>query len=208
MGKTAKVFLAPGHGGNDPGAVACGLVEKEINLQTMLACRAELERHGVQVICSRTVDENDRVEEQVKEANASGADLAMSLHANALKKNNATADGFEAYYWSENQNDKRLAELCEKYVKELGQNSRGIKTGNHLYFCKNTKMTSCVVESFFIDNEKDNDIGDTVEKQKKFGVAYAKAALEYLGIDYIEESPERFISVDELKTMGYAWIKI
>ncbi len=179
-----KVFLSAGHGGTDPGAVAYSLKEKEINLQTLLACKSELERHGVDVICSRVTDEDDKTVDEVKEANASGAELAVSFHANAGK-----GDGFEVYYWSTNVEDKRLAELCEKYVKTLGQNSRGLKTGDHLYWCKNTTMTSCLVESFFVDNDIDNDIGDTIEEQKAFGVAYANAILEYLGIERIE--PEK-----------------
>ena len=175
----AKVFLSFGHGGKDNGASAFGLIEKDINLTMGLSCKSELERHGVEVICSREIDEDDRVADEVKEANASGAELALSIHNNAGK-----GDGFEAYYWSTNEKDKRLAQLCEKYVKELGQNSRGVKIGNHLYWCKNTKMTSCLLEGFFIDNDKDNDIADTIEEQRLFGVAYAKGILEYLGIQY------------------------
>lgn len=175
----AKVFLSAGHGGNDPGAVSNGLVEKEINLTTLLACNAELIRHGVQTVCSRTTDENDPVGQEVQEANASGADLAVSFHANA-----GGGDGFEAYYYASDANGKRLAGLGEKYVKALGQNSRGLKSGNHLHFVKSTKMTAVLFESFFVDNATDKVIGDTVAEQKAFGVAYAKAILEYLGITY------------------------
>ena len=58
----AKVFLSAGHGGSDPGAVAYGMKEKDINLQIMLACHNELVRsYGVTVVCSRTKDENDPV---------------------------------------------------------------------------------------------------------------------------------------------------
>lgn len=175
----AKVFLSAGHGGTDPGAVALGLKEKDINLTALLACKTELERHGVTVICSRTKDENDPVNEEVREANASGADLAVSFHANA-----GGGDGFEAFYYTKSAKGKKLAQLGEKHVKALGQNSRGIKSGNHLAFCKNTSMTAVLFESFFVDNDTDNNIGDTVSEQKAFGVAYAKAILEYLEIDY------------------------
>ena len=180
-----KVFLSAGHGGTDPGAVALGLKEKDINLQTLLACNEVLVRHGVSTVLSRTTDANDPVADEVKEANASGASLAVSFHANA-----GGGDGFEAYYYSTDANGKKMAQCGEKYVKALGQNSRGIKTGNHLYFIKKTKMTSVLFESFFVDNDKDNDIGDTVAEQKAFGVAYAKAILEYLGVTYKEESAE------------------
>ena len=175
----AKVFLSAGHGGSDPGAVANGLREKDVNLNTLLACRDELTRHGVDVICSRTTDANDPVAQEVKEANVSGADIAVSFHANA-----GGGNGFEAYYHTSNNNGRYLAGLCEKYVKALGQNSRGLKSGNHLYFIKNTKITSILVESFFVDNVSDKTIGDTTAEQRAFGVAYAKAILEYFGITY------------------------
>lgn len=176
-----KVFLSAGHGGTDPGAVAYDLKEKDINLQVLLACKAELERHGVEVVASRLKDENDRKEEEVREANASGASLAVSFHINAGK-----GDGFEVFYLVGSVKDRKIAELCEKHIKALGQNSRGLKSGAHLYWCKYTRIPCCLVESFFIDNDTDNDIGDTLAEQKAFGVAYAKAILEYFGIPYKE----------------------
>ena len=173
------VFLSAGHGGTDPGAVANGLYEKTINLNILLACKSELERHGVKVFCSRTKDENDPVVEEVKEANASGADIAVSFHINA-----GGGDGFEVYHHSSSVKGKKLAGFCEKYTKALGQNRRGIKNGDHLYFIKKTTMTAVLIESFFLDNIKDKSIGDTLVEQTAFGVAYAKAILEYLGITY------------------------
>lgn len=185
-----KVFLSAGHGGSDPGAVANGLCEKDINLNTLLACQEELLRHGVTVTCSRTTDTTDPVSQEVKEANASKADLAVSFHANA-----GGGDGFEAFYYSSSVKGKKLAGLCEKYVKEIGQNSRGIKIGDKLYFVKNTTMTAVLVESFFVDNASDKKIGDTVAEQKTFGIAYAKAILEYLGIAYKSKSPTYKVQV-------------
>jgi N-acetylmuramoyl-L-alanine amidase len=176
-----KVFLSAGHGGTDSGAVAYGLKEKNINLNILLSCKDELERHGVKVICSRTKDENDPVGDEVKEANKSGAKIAVSFHTNAAK-----GDGSETYYYTSSKDGKKLAELCEKHTKAIGQNSRGVKSGNHLYFVNSTSMVAVLCECAFIDNDKDNDIIDTVAEQKKFGVAYAKAILEYFGIKYKE----------------------
>lgn len=183
VNKMVKVFLSAGHGGSDPGAVGYGLKEKDINLQILLACKDELERHGVTVVCSRTKDENDPVVQETKEANASGAKVAVSFHVNA-----GGGDGFEAFYNTGNEKGQRLARLGEKYVTALGQNSRGLKSGNHLYFIKHTTMTAVLFESFFVDNAADKRIGDAVSEQQAFGVAYAKAILEYLGIDYKKET--------------------
>lgn len=174
-----KVFLSAGHGGSDPGAVAYGMKEKDINLQTLLACKEVLEAHGINVVCSRTSDENDPVAQEVAEANASGADLAVSFHANA-----GGGDGFEALCNLANADAMNIARLAEKHIKAIGQNSRGIKSGMKLKFIKGTKMTAVLFESFFVDNDADNNIGDTVAEQRAFGVAYAKAILEHLGIKY------------------------
>ena len=184
-----KVFLSAGHGGSDPGAVGNGLLEKVVNLNALLACREELIRHGVEVVCSRITDANDPVQEEVTEANASGADLAFSIHANA-----GGGDGFEALYYTTNEDAKRLAALCEKHVKALGQNSRGLKSGNHLYFVKRTNMTAVLVESFFLDNAKDKEIGDTYDEQRAFGVAYAKAILEYYDIKYVSKEAQTVVT--------------
>lgn len=180
-----KVFLSAGHGGSDPGATAYGLKEKDINLNALLACNEVLLRHGVSTVLSRGADEDDPVSQEVKEANASGADIAVSFHANA-----GGGDGFEAFYYSSSANGKKLAQLGEKHVKNLGQNSRGLKTGNHLHFVKATSMPAVLFESFFVDNATDNAIGDTVAEQRDFGVAYAKAILEYFGITYKEPNVE------------------
>lgn len=172
-----RVFLSAGHGGTDSGATANGLVEKVINLNILLACKDVLERNGVTVICSRTKDENDPVSEEVKEANKSNADIAISFHNNA-----SGGDGFEAFYYSSSKEGKKLASICEKHIKQLGQNSRGLKTGNHLYFVKNTKMPAVLLETFFLDNVNDLKIGDTAEEQIKIGKTYANAILEYLNV--------------------------
>lgn len=182
-----KVFLSAGHGGSDPGAVAYGMKEKDINLNIMLACNEVLLRHGVTTVLSRTKDEFDPVDQEVKEANASKADLAVSFHTNA-----GGGDGSESFYYGSSSAGKYLAQLCEKHVKLIGQNSRGVKTGNNLYFIKGTKMVAVLCECTFIDNDKDNDIIDTVAEQKNFGIAYAKAILEYLGIAYKQPSTKMY----------------
>lgn len=187
----AKVFISAGHGGTDSGAVGNSLKEKDINLQILKACKEELERHGVTVVTSRTKDEDDPVGEETREANASGADVAVSFHTNA-----GGGDGSEAFYHTRSTKGKKLAQLGEKHVKELGQNSRGVKSGDHLYFVKNTSIPAVLFECFFIDNATDKKIGDTVAEQKKFGVAYAKAILEYFGIEYKAKTTKQTTTKD------------
>lgn len=179
----AKVFLGVGHGGNDPGASKY-LVEKDVNLVMALACRDYLEKNGVQVLMSRTKDENDPLTDEIKECNAFNPDLAVDIHNNA-----GGGDGFEAYYHYKGGSSKSLALNIEEEVKAIGQNSRGCKTklnssGNDYFgFIRQTLCPAVIVEGCFVDNQNDAQIANTEEKQRAFGYAYARGILTTLGID-------------------------
>ena len=186
--KVPKVFLGVGHGGKDPGAVANGLKEKDINLKVATSCADVLIRHGVEVKLSRYKDEDDPIAEVVKECNEFDADLAVDFHINSGK-----GDGLEIFHHSLGANSKRLAQNLEEEAKELN-NSRGLKTrlsettGKDYYaFIRDTNPPAVIVESAFIDNAEDIKAIDEEEEQKAFGVAYAKGILKYLGIEYKEE---------------------
>ena len=101
----AKVFIGVGHGGSDPGAVANGFYEKDLNLSIALACNEELLRHGVSTLMSRTKDENDTLEQEIRECNAWGPDYAIDIHNNA-----GGGDGAEAFYHYGGGKSKTLAE--------------------------------------------------------------------------------------------------
>ena len=140
-----KVFGGVGHGGKDPGALGNGLRESDINLDIAMAWKEELLRHGVDVKLSRDKDENDDLNEEIKECNAFNPDLAIDFHTNA-----GGGDGFEVYHSISGGLGKILAQNIEKEVITIGQNSRGIKTkknsnGKDYYgFIRNTKSSSVI----------------------------------------------------------------
>ena len=186
----AKVFIGVGHGGKDPGAVGY-LVEKDVNLVEALACRDFLEAHGVQVLMSRTKDENDPLTEEIRECNAFNPDLAVDVHNNA-----GNGDGFEIYYHFKGGTSLTLAQNIEAEVKAIGQNSRGCKTrmnssGRDYYgFIRETKCPAVICEGCFIDNSTDAQIADTAPEQQAFGIAYAKGILKTLGIAIKENTAQ------------------
>lgn len=177
-----KGFIGIGHGGIDPGAVANGLRESDINLAIGKACRDELERHGLNILISRTKDENDDLNEEIRECNNYKADFAIDIHCNA-----GGGDGFEVFYHHKGGNSIKIAKAIEKRVIAIGQNSRGCKTrlnskGNDYYgFIRETNPPAVIVECAFLDSE-DRFIIDEVHEQKAFGIAIAHGILDYLGI--------------------------
>ena len=186
-----KVFLGVGHGGKDPGASGGGLKEKDITLTMALACKAELERHGVKVGMSRTKDEDDPLTEEIRECNAFDPEVAVDIHVNA-----GGGDGFEAYYSKVGGLGKTLAERMEAEVKALGQNSRGCKTrlnsaGKDYYgFIRQTISPAVICEIGFIDNAADRAAFDSKAEQERFGKAYARGILAALGIPVNEDNGE------------------
>lgn len=177
-----KVFIGVGHGGIDPGAVGY-VKEADLNLNMALACRDVLESYGVTVKMSRIKDENDDLNEEIRECNAFNPDLAVDIHNNA-----GGGDGFEVLHTIGGGVGKTLAKNIEAEVLKIGQNSRGLKTrknssGTDYYgFIRVTKCPAVICEGVFVDNATDVKIADTVTEQKKFGEAYAKGILKTLGI--------------------------
>ena len=178
-----KVFIGVGHGGSDSGAVGY-IVEKDVNLTMALACRDFLVANGVEVRMSRAKDEEDPINEEVRECNAYNPDLAIDVH-----NNSGGGDGFEAYYTIHGGTGKMLAQNIEKQVIKIGQNSRGCKTrqgqrGDYYAFVRDTKCPAVICEGVFVDSKADAEQAGTAAKQQAFGVAYAKGILDTLGIKY------------------------
>ena len=183
-GAKPKVAVDPGHGGTDAGAVKY-LREEDVNLTMALACRDFLELHDVAIWMSRTKDVNTDLNKMCRDINKWGADLAISVHNNA-----GGGDGFEVYHSLVGGKSRTLAKNIETEVKEIGQNSRGLKTrrstkfpGQDYYgFIRMTNCPAVICEGVFVDNKTDVRIADTLAEQRLFGYAYAKGALKTLGI--------------------------
>lgn len=94
--KVRTIMIDAGHGGKDPGAVANGLREKDINLRMARILGRELQQQGFQVHYTRSNDTFIPLEERTAMANARNADLFISVHCNAHKDKNVS--GLEVYY--------------------------------------------------------------------------------------------------------------
>lgn len=182
-----KVFLGVGHGGVDPGCVANGLKEKDLNLVIALACNAELVRHGVTVLMERTGDASITSEQAIAMCNSFAPDLATDIHNNA-----GGGDGCEVFHHHLPGTGKKLAGNILDEIVKIGQNSRGLKTKlnssgkDYFYFIREIEAPSVIVECAFLDNKTDVQIIDTEAEQKAMGVAIAKGILKTLGIAYKE----------------------
>ena len=113
IGKIRRIVVDPGHGGHDPGAQgANGTREKDIVLQIALRLAHKLrEELGLDVVLTRSTDVFIELQERTAIANKVGADLFVSIHANASLNRNAS--GIETYYLNLAKTEK-VAQLAAK----------------------------------------------------------------------------------------------
>jgi N-acetylmuramoyl-L-alanine amidase len=111
--KIRRIVVDPGHGGHDPGAIgAGGTKEKDVVLQIGLRLAAKLrEELGVDVVMTRSTDVFLELQERTALANQVGADLFVSVHANAAL--NRATSGIETYYLNLAKTEK-VAQLAAK----------------------------------------------------------------------------------------------
>ena len=93
----SRIVIDAGHGGHDPGARGNGLTESEVVLDVALRLeKLLLDQPGFEVVLTRRTNEYIALEERTAIANREGADLFLSIHANASRQ--ATARGIETYF--------------------------------------------------------------------------------------------------------------
>lgn len=108
------VVLDPGHGGIDPGAEAEGVIEADLMLSFARELEETLRRAGgFTVVLTRTEDVFVPLERRVSIARKAGADVFLSLHADALAEGRAT--GATIYTLAEEASDAASQKLAERH---------------------------------------------------------------------------------------------
>ena len=154
-----KVVIDPGHGGPDPGAVGIGgLRETDVVLDVCLQIARLLQARGVQVLMTRTSDVDVDLPPRAALANSSGADLFVSVHANALSMARPDVNGIETFFFEgAGSPSRRLATALQEQMVAIspGTPDRGVRTGR-FFVIRRTVMPSALVEMGFLTGEIDS----------------------------------------------------
>jgi N-acetylmuramoyl-L-alanine amidase len=115
--KKYVIVLDPGHGGKDPGATGVtGMREKDLVLKMAQEIQTALSKNPKYTVkLTRSDDRFIRLDERVKIAQEHGANLFISIHADAHTK--PTAIGASVYTLSERSSDPDAALLAAKENK-------------------------------------------------------------------------------------------
>lgn len=105
------IVLDAGHGGEEKGALGpSGLTEKDVTLDVAQRLRTRMESDGVRVVLTRNRDETLPLAERTALANHHQADLFVSIHVNASRRQDAK--GAETYYLSYKATDAESEALA------------------------------------------------------------------------------------------------
>ncbi len=150
------VVLDAGHGGKDPGAVANGVREKDINLKAALTLGNILENKGVDVRYTRKTDVYLKLGQRTAFANDNKADVFVSIHCNAMPKGKHAA-GLE-YYIMALPSDKDAMQLAIYENKELVSENDNATTVAE----RADKKTNLLLK-ILGDMQQNNKIGDSTK---------------------------------------------
>ena len=204
------IVIDAGHGGEDPGAIGNGIIEKDLNLKISKYMYDRFKELGVPVKMTRTTDETLTPTERVKRVkNAFGAKpdvLLISNHINA-----GGGDGAEIIYAL--RNSDKYPSIIAKEFEKAGQNVRKwyqrrlpSNTEKDYYFMQRdtAPIQSVTVEYGFLDSTGD-DVNQLKNDWERLAEAVVRATALYQGFPYKPPTGENIYVVksgDSLYTIA------
>jgi len=208
MSEKYKIWIEPGHGGRDSGAVGSGMREADISLEVALHLRDML----VPAFDVRLARESDiDLTRRAERPNEWGADLVLSLHANA-----GGGTGVETLIPTASPNNplrnladcRKLAEmisnaLSRKFdLRVRRQNGVKLETETRHPFIgilRNTRTIAVLPEIAFIDSPPHNpDVNVLRNLRQETAEVLAKVIFEWFGIERGDEYMPRFNTLQEI----------
>lgn len=159
------VMIDPGHGGADPGAMAGGAAEKDINLAISRYLKQELKGDEVKALLTReekgginpveTMTYAERYRNLLARkalAAEEQAHVFVSIHTNSNRDSGAS--GGIVYYNAGNPFNRVLAQAIQEELNVLYKVNRGVEQADFTVVTGN-EMPAVLVETGFITNSGD-----------------------------------------------------
>lgn len=183
------IYIDPGHGGLDPGTIYKNIYEKDINLKISKKLKNILEKDGAIVYLTRYGDYdlsvNNSIERKksdlnnrAKIINKSKADIYISIHLNSIKS--STWRGAQVFYDDVNKNNKKIAEIMQKTLKEELKTTRKVKEIKNMLLNRKTIVPGVLIEAGFLSNSNERYLLQKSDYQYKICEAIKKGIIKYL----------------------------
>lgn len=177
------IYLDPGHGGTDPGAVYKDIYEKDITLSICKKLKELLEQEGAIVYMTRyddydlsnsTYDRKKRdLNNRAKVINDSMADMYISIHLNSITS--STWRGAQVFYDDVNINNKKIAQVFQSNLNK----TREIKEINNMLMNRKIKVPGVLVEAGFLSNPNDRYLLKSEDYQYRLSVKIKNSVIKY-----------------------------
>ena len=186
LGKS--IYVDPGHGGRDPGALYKDLQEDDINLDISKVLVKKLEEKGAIVYIIRNDDydlSNPRAYERkrsdlqnrVKLINNKNVDMYLSIHLNTYSSSNWR--GAQVFYDDINDKNKILAESIQKSFKNYLKSNRKVKEISNLYMYRHIKIPGVLLEVGFLTNANERYLLQQNAYQEKICNSIVDGVINY-----------------------------
>lgn len=181
------IYLDSGHGGTDPGSVYKDIYEKDINLDICKKLQVLLENEGAIVYLTRYGDydlsnttyqrKKSDLNNRVKIINDSKADMYISIHLNSISS--STWSGAQVFYDDVNKNNKELANIMQKQLKEDLKTTREIKEISNMLMNRKITIPGILIEAGFLSNPNDRYLLQKDEYQYKISESIKNGIIKY-----------------------------
>ena len=182
------IYLDPGHGGTDPGAMYNGIMEKNINLEIALKLEKRLTKLGAIVYLTRygdydlsVIHTNNRKRSDLSRRsniiNNVKPDLYLSIHLNA--ENTGLYKGAQVFYTDKNQQNKKISKIFQEDFKTNLNSKRKYKKDNNLYMQKRINTPGVLVELGFLSNKNERYLLMQKDYQNKLVTSLVNSTIKY-----------------------------
>lgn len=186
------IAIDPGHAKSTAGKRSPdgSLLEYEFNRAVAKRLKYHLDRHGFTTFYT-TYDETADLSltGRCNLANSKGADLFISIHANAHGNGSewTTGNGWEIYCYKIGTTAEKLAKKIQaESIPFLGIKDRGVKVADFTVLIK-SHMPAVLIEHGFYTNKAECEKLKSASFREKCAIADAKGILAYYGVKWVDE---------------------
>lgn len=186
--KNRIIYIDPGHGGVDPGALYKNIEEQEINLKISLKLKQKLESLGSIVYLTRYGDydlsvpyalnrKRSDLSRRANIINRSLCDMYVSIHLNA--ETSSSWHGAEMYYDDINPENEKIARILQEEFQKSLASKRSYKETNDMYLHKRIKRPGVLAEVGFLSNPNDRYLLTQDTYQDKVATTIMNGIIRY-----------------------------